>query len=245
MNNLIGNKNTDPIGSETLDNISDATAFNKWMYSVISPYLKGKILEIGSGIGNISDFLLKDKHDVTLSDLRSEYCDYLSRHFNNGEFPVSVEQIDLVDDDFENRYKNILNSFDTVFALNVIEHIENDTLAINNCKKLLRDGGNLVILVPSYQWLYCRFDKELGHFRRYNRKSLFMLCKMNGLSVEKLFHFNAAGILGWFVFGKMLNNKQIKKSQMRFYNYLVLIFIMIDKLLFRIFGLSLIIIGRK
>jgi 2-polyprenyl-3-methyl-5-hydroxy-6-metoxy-1,4-benzoquinol methylase len=245
MNNSIETHKTDPVGTETLDNISEAAAFNRWMYSVISPSLKGKILEIGSGIGNISEFLINDKQNVTLSDLRSEYCEYLSDHFRNCDSPFSVEQINLIDPDFEQTHQKILNSFDTVFALNVIEHIENDSLAIQNCKKLLKESGTLIILVPSYQWLYCRLDKELGHFRRYNRKTLFMLFKKNGLTVDSMFNFNAAGIFGWFLFGKILNNKQLKKSQMRFYNYLVFIFVMVDRLLFRIFGLSLIITGRK
>jgi 2-polyprenyl-3-methyl-5-hydroxy-6-metoxy-1,4-benzoquinol methylase len=245
MNNSIGATSTDPVGTETLDYISEAETFNNWMYSVISPALKGKILEIGSGIGNISDFLIKDKDNVTLSDLRSEYCEYLSTHFKDSKSLVSVEQIDLSDNDFEKKYKSILNSFDTVFSLNVIEHIENDSLAVQNCTKLLREGGTLVILVPSYQWLYCRFDKELGHFRRYNRKSLLMLVKSNGLSVLDTFNFNATGVFGWLLFGKLLKHKQIKQGQMKLYNKLVFIFKLIDKLMFRRFGLSLIIIARK
>jgi len=245
MNNSIGAGSSDLIGTETLNHISEAGAFNKWMYSVISPSLKGKILEIGSGIGNISDFLLNDKDPVTLSDLRSEYCEYLSKHFMNRQSLASVEQIDLADSDFENKYSSILNSFDTVFALNVIEHIENDSLAIQNCRKLLKEGGNLLILVPSYQWLYCRFDKELGHFRRYNRKSLLMLLKSNGFNVLDLFNFNAAGVFGWLLFGKLLNHKQIGQNQMQLYNNLVFLFILTDKLLFRRTGLSIIIIGRK
>lgn len=230
---------------ETLDSISEAGTFNKWMYSVISPYLNGRILEIGSGIGNISAFVLKDKQDVTLSDLRQEYCEYLSNHFANSNSHFSVEQIDLAENDFEIKYKKLLNSFDTVFALNVIEHIEDDSLAIINCKKLLKESGNLVILVPSYQWLYCRFDKELGHFRRYNRKTLTILFKKNGLIIKNLSNFNAAGVFGWLLFGKILNTKQLNKGQMRIYNRLVFIFMEIDRLSFRKFGLSLIIIGRK
>jgi hypothetical protein len=73
MSNSPGITGSDPVGMETLGNISKAGAFNKWMYSAISPYLIGKVLEIGSGLGNISDFLLEDKQDVILSDLRPEY----------------------------------------------------------------------------------------------------------------------------------------------------------------------------
>jgi 2-polyprenyl-3-methyl-5-hydroxy-6-metoxy-1,4-benzoquinol methylase len=245
MNNSIGTRSTDPIGAETLDYIGEAEAFNKWMYSVISPSLKGKVLEIGSGTGNMSEFLLNDKNDVTLSDLRSEYCEYLLKRFKENQSLVSVKQINLEEPEFENKYPALQNCFDSVFAMNVIEHIENDSLAVQNCRKLLKEGGNLLILVPSYQWLYCRFDKELGHFRRYNRKSLLTLLKSNGFAVKELFNFNAIGVFGWFLFGKLLNQEQIKQKQMRLYNSLVPLFILTDKLLFRKFGLSLIIIARK
>ena len=236
---------TDPIGSSTLESISEAVAFNKWMFSVISPSIKGRVLEIGSGLGNISAFLLDSDRLVTLSDLRPEYCEFLSSHFKDIKSLESVEQIDLIDNDFENKYHRLLNSFDTVFALNVVEHIEDDKQAINNCRKLLKEGGTLIILVPSYQWLFCRMDRELGHFRRYNRNSLTNLYKQNGMSIDKLFNFNAAGVFGWLLFGKILQSRQLKKNQMSVYNKLVSIFILIDRLLFRIFGLSLIIIGRK
>jgi 2-polyprenyl-3-methyl-5-hydroxy-6-metoxy-1,4-benzoquinol methylase len=236
---------TDPVGSETLDSISEAVEFNKWMFSAISPFIHGRVLEIGSGIGNISEFLLKANHQVTLSDLRSEYCEYLSSHFREVKNLESVVQIDLIDKDFDKKHEGLLNSFDTVFSLNVIEHIEDHNQAIINCKKLLKDGGTLIILVPSYQWLFCRMDAELGHFRRYNRKSLTALFKQNGITINRLFNFNAAGVFGWFLFGRILQRKQVMKNQMNFYNKLVSIFTLTDKVLLRKFGLSLIIIGRK
>ncbi len=245
MDSSLDIQGSDPVGAATLSHIREAEAFNKWMYSTISPYLNGRILEIGSGIGNISEFLLKDKSNVTLSDLRPEYCDYLLNHFHGKNSLDGVVTIDLAEKDFDGVYGKILESFDSVFALNVIEHIENDSLAVRNCMKLLKKGGMLVLLVPSYPWLYCRFDEELGHFRRYNRKSLRDLMALNGYIIENLFNFNAAGVLGWFLFGKLLNNKQIKQGQMKLYNNFVSLFSMIDKILFHKLGLSLIIAARK
>ncbi|MGA1978283.1 MAG: class I SAM-dependent methyltransferase [Bacteroidales bacterium] len=245
MDSSLEIQGSDPVGAVTLSHISEAEAFNKWMYSTISPYLNGRILEIGSGIGNISEFLLKDKSNVTLSDLRPEYCDFLLNHFHGKNSLEGVVTIDLAEKDFDGVYGKILESFDSVFALNVIEHIENDFLAVRNCMKLLKKGGMLVLLVPSYHWLYCRFDEELGHFRRYNRKSLRDLMALNGFIIENLFNFNAAGVFGWFLFGKLLNNKQIKQGQMKLYNIFVSLFSMIDKILFHKLGLSLIIAARK
>ena len=222
MDSSLDIQGSDPVGAATLSHIREAEAFNKWMYSTISPYLNGRILEIGSGIGNISEFLLKDKSNVTLSDLRPEYCDYLLNHFHGKNSLDGVVTIDLAEKDFDGVYGKILESFDSVFALNVIEHIENDSLAVRNCMKLLKKGGMLVLLVPSYPWLYCRFDEELGHFRRYNRKSLRDLMALNGYIIENLFNFNAAGVLGSFLFGKLLNNKQIKQGQM---NYIIILYL--------------------
>ena len=245
MSNSLDTPGSDPVGSETLGNISEAGGFNKWMYSAISPYLQGKILEIGSGLGNISGFLLEDKQNVTLSDLRPEYCNYLSGCFKDSKSLDGVMRIDIAEKNFDTVYSHLLGTFDSLFALNVVEHIEDDSTALQNCRKLLKDQGTLVILVPSYQWLYCRFDRELGHFRRYSRRSLGKLLTANDYKADNFFNFNAAGVAGWFVFGKLLNNRQIKECQMKLYDNFVSVFRLIDKILFHKFGLSLIITARK
>ena len=245
MSNYIGAGSSDPVGSETLGNIGQADVFNRWMYSAIEPYLHGKILEVGSGLGNISYFLLEDKQNVTLSDLRPEYCTYLTEHFKNKKSLDGVLKIDIAEKNFDSLYKHFLGTFDSLLALNVIEHIEDDSSALQNCKKLLKEHGTLIILVPSYQWLYCRFDRELGHFRRYNRNSLRKLTDTGGLKAEKMFNFNATGVAGWLLFGKLLNNRQIKEGQMKLYDNFVFLFRIIDTILFHRFGLSLIVIGKK
>ena len=51
-------KEIDKEGWETLLAISKADRFNRWMYDIIQPFIKGNILEIGSGIGNISQYFL-------------------------------------------------------------------------------------------------------------------------------------------------------------------------------------------
>jgi SAM-dependent methyltransferase len=245
MGNSLGNAASDPVGSGTLESIGEARAFNKWMYSAISPFIDGKILEIGSGLGNISEFLIKDKTRVVLSDLRQEYCNYLQERFRGSSSLESIHEIDIADKNFSSRYSQLTGTFDSVFALNVVEHIGDDSLAIRNCRTLLKEKGTLVILVPAYQWLFCRFDSELGHFRRYNRRTLGKLLSDNGFQEVTMFNFNAAGTAGWTLFGKILKGKQVKEGQMRLYNNFVPVFRLIDKLLFHKFGLSLIIVAKK
>ena len=148
MNNTFTFKELDIEGMSTLEAIANAPRFNEWMYKVTSSRLTGRVLEIGSGIGNISEQYLNDGRKLMLSDIRENYCDYLEQKFEREPTCAGVQLLDLVHPNFDLAYSDLLGSFDGVFALNVVEHIADDVLAIANAKKLLRKGGRLVILVP-------------------------------------------------------------------------------------------------
>ncbi|MFO7616345.1 MAG: class I SAM-dependent methyltransferase [Bacteroidales bacterium] len=235
----------DPQGEETLKIILVANRFNRWMYETIRPWCRGEILEIGSGIGNISDFFIREGASIHLSDIREGYCQKLTEHYGHHPNVTGIETIDLADKEFDQRYRHLLNRFDTVFALNVVEHIFDDQLALTNCHRLLKPGGRVVILVPAYQWLYNNFDRELEHYRRYNRKNLGELLKSTNFNVIHSQYFNAAGMAGWFVSGKIQRHRMIPLGQMRLFNRLVVIFRLIDKLIFHSVGISVIMVGKK
>ncbi|MDQ3050143.1 MAG: class I SAM-dependent methyltransferase [Bacteroidota bacterium] len=238
-------KEIDSEGFETLSVISDAVHFNNWTFETLRPWCSGKILEIGSGIGNISGRFIENNYDITLSDIRSNYRDFLALKFPEISRQQKIKSLDLVHPQFEEEYAALLGSFDTVFALNVIEHIENDSLAIANCHKLLKKGGTLIILVPAFQALYNLFDKELFHFKRYRSADLNQLFISNSLIPIKSFYFNAGGIPGWFVSGNLQKNKTIPPSQMRMFDKLVPVFKLLDKILLNKIGLSVICVGKK
>ncbi|CAH8284671.1 methyltransferase family protein [Mariniflexile fucanivorans] len=235
----------DVSGAITLDIISKADKFNQWMYQTIKPFCKGQILEIGSGIGNISNFFIKDNYDIFLSDIRASYCLELEKKFNAFQNFLGAEIIDLTDPDFDKKYAKHLQKYDTVFALNVVEHIYEDELAIQNCHKLLTENGNAIILVPSYQSLFNQFDGELGHYRRYNKASLTNVFSKSNFELIHKQYFNFIGIFGWYISGKILNKKTIPKEQMKLYNTLVPVIKIIDKSIFNTMGLSTIIVGKK
>lgn len=234
-------KEIDQEGHLTLDVVGGADRFNEWMYTTIKPYCKGKILEIGSGIGNISKYFITDNADLTLSDIRESYCSILKDQFNGKVNPEKILRMDILDP----VKKEDECSYDAIFALNVFEHIEDHELAIRNCYKLLKEKGKLIILVPAYMSLYNDFDKNLYHFRRYDRGSLTKLFAKADLRVLKSFYFNFAGIAGWFISGTLQKNATIPNSQISLYNKLVPIFKLIDFLTFRKAGLSIVVVGEK
>ena len=235
----------DRIGEVTLDAISEAEKFNKWMFDVILPFSKGRVLEIGSGIGNISAHFLNAGFNIHLTDIRYQYCNRLNTRFDSEPLFLGAEIMDLVDPEFDSKFATQFQTYDTIVALNVIEHIKDDLTAIANCKKLLKTGGHLIILVPSYDALYNKFDVELGHYRRYRKSSLSALFQKNDLEILTKRYFNLAGILGWFVTGHLQENESIPRSQMKLYNKLVPLFKLIDRISFNRVGLSTIVVGRK
>lgn len=235
---------TDNTGNKILEVIADANRFNGWMYETIRPFLRGNILEIGSGIGNISSFFLADKITITLSDTDAFYIEKLKSQFISSPALKRILMIDLQHPSFEANYSQLKEQYDAIFLLNVLEHIEDDNAAIKNCNFLLKPGGSLLILTPAYSFLYSSLDKALGHYRRYTNSCLNTLLQKNKLVIKNSFYFNALGIPAWF-YGKILKLKTIPSTKMRLYNKMVPLARLIDKIIFRKAGLSVISIGEK
>ncbi len=235
----------DIYGFSTLESISGADNFNRWMYETIKPYCHGRILEIGGGIGNITSCFLEDNNVMTVTDYQIEYCEIIRNRFQGDKNLKDVMLMDIVDPEFDTKFAHLFGSFDTVFALNVVEHISDDKKALANCKKLLKKGGNVIILVPAFQSLFNHFDTALEHFRRYTSKTLQQVFDANEFTIVHRQYFNLIGIAGWWVSGSLLRKKVIPGGQMKLYDMLVPIFRIIDKISNKWAGLSVIMVSVK
>jgi SAM-dependent methyltransferase len=234
----------DHTGFEILKVISKAGQFNKWMYTVISPYLHGHILEIGSGIGNISSQFIKSGSTISLSDIDPFYLNLLKENYSSAPNVKIIECIDLQHPEFEIAYNHLEQKFDSIFLLNVLEHLENETSAINNCSFLLKPKGTLLILVPAYSFLFSRLDSALGHYRRYTQETLCRLLEIKNLQLKKSFYFNAFGILGW-LYSKLLRLKKIPSGEMGLFDKLVPFIKWIDSFFHKRIGLSVVAVASK
>lgn len=229
---------------QTLEVISKADRFNRWMYETIRPHCHGNILEIGSGVGNISSFFVLDNFQITLSDVNAYYLQQLKNKFDGASNLKSIIFLDLQQEGFQNTHGEMQNFFDTVFLLNVLEHIEHEDRAVDNCKYLLKKGGTLIVLVPAYSWLHSKLDKELHHWRRYSLRQLNRLFIANNFLVKNQFYFNAVGIGAW-LYAKVFGLSHVPQKEMKLYNKVVPVAKWIDKIVQGKFGLSAIIIGEK
>jgi SAM-dependent methyltransferase len=231
----------DEIGSQTLHRIETMGRFNRWMSSVILPYVAGDVLEIGCGIGNISQFLVVNSRTVVGLDLSPEYIQYVNERLRNWtNFRGYVADItgELPSDIAGRR-------FDTIVMLNVLEHIQDEHLALRKIALLCRPEGRFVCLVPAHRWLYGSLDAYLGHYRRYDKEMLRAAVARVGFQPERCFHFNAAGIPGWWLNGRVFRAKVLPANQLALYDRLVWVFRILDMAMRRRVGQSLIMVARN
>jgi SAM-dependent methyltransferase len=238
-------KITDEAGLKTLEIFADTDRFNSWLFKTLTPYCTNNLLEIGSGIGNISKFLLQHFSEVTLSDMRAEYREVLEKNFGDNPNLKKIQVIDLSEKRFEETYQSLQNGFSTIIASNVVEHIEDDHLAIKNCKSMLKKNGRLIVLVPAYQWLYNSFDQSLGHYRRYNKTALCKLFSDEGFNIIHSSYFNFCGIFGWWFSATVLNKKNMPKDLVNIYDKFIPLIKLADALVLHKAGLSVIVAGEK
>ncbi|MFW9878995.1 MAG: class I SAM-dependent methyltransferase, partial [Candidatus Thorarchaeota archaeon] len=82
-------------------------------------------------------------------------------------------------------------SFDFVSALDVLEHVKDDQLAISEMSRILKEKGVLFITIPHRMKYYSQQDRIIGHYRRYEISEIISLFKEYNLK-----HIKTFGIYG-------------------------------------------------
>ncbi len=229
------------IQTRTLDALAYLDHYNSWLIDKIRPFLGQRILEVGSGIGNMAAYLL-DRELIVTSDIMPEYREALAKRFaDNSNVHVTSFSLDTGDGKEDVARHNI----DTIVSVNVLEHIADDRGAIGHMAALLPKGGRLVILVPAIPALFGTLDVYLHHYRRYRKKELRALFEETGFAVDDIFYFNFFGIFGWFLNSRILRREILPPGQLRLFNTLAPGFRAVETALALPIGQSLIIAGTK
>ncbi len=224
----------------TLNQLAELDRYNYWLFEQVAHALGRRVLEVGSGTGNITQFLSAADRQVMATDVVPAYRGELQRLF--GDKPnVQIGKFDLT---ATAPPELIADPFDTVVCLNVLEHIEDDLYALRQMRDVLEPGGRLALLVPAHPILYGEFDRAVGHYRRYTRRELAEKLKQTGFNVREMKFFSLLAALPWFVNGRILKRGYIPAGQANLANKLVPL-LKLEKLIGPPCGLSLIAIAQK
>ena len=156
----------DYIGQE-LDLFSNARNWKRYFAGQLRPYIRGRVLEAGAGMGVNAPYLWNEQ--VTAWTFLEPDARLLDQVDKNAALPGlrNARRINGTTSSFDAHER-----FDTILYLDVIEHIEDAKSELRRAYELLAPGGHLVILVPAFNYLYSPFDKAIGHFRRYDKSIL-------------------------------------------------------------------------
>jgi len=224
-------------GEMTLKLLQKASRYNGWVYEMLRPYIGHDILEVGSGIGNMTRYFVGHGR-VTATDI-SPFCLRELRRTYAHHDSVRVQTLDISRNSYPEK-----SLYDTIICLNVLEHIEDDRAALVNMRTLLKPGGKLLLYVPANPRLYCEIDRGVGHYRRYVLEDLLIKLQSSGFRVSHSRHHNILGAIGWWINGKVLGKKAIGATDVGGFDLLMPLVRAQDRLDSR-FALSILAVGEK
>ncbi|MCI0414603.1 class I SAM-dependent methyltransferase [bacterium] len=217
---------------ESLETLSQAGDYYKWLANRVKPYMKGKVLEIGAGIGNFARWAQENADEYHVSDVDQRLVAKLSQEFHralNWDLYTPFPNDEL---------------YDSVVILNVVEHLEDDLQALRCLNARLKPGGNLILMVPAMQFLYGSLDRSFGHYRRYTKASISRVIRATSFEILKTEYINVIGMAGWFLYGKILKRQNLPQQLCSRFNIVVPL-LKLERLLAYFAGLSVIVIARK
>ena len=179
-----------------LDIFGSATVWIKYVHYLNRKYYKNNFLEIGAGIGSFTDSYKKDIKNIFLTEIDKQNLNILKTKYQNDK-NITV---------LESQIANVSQKFNTICHFNVLEHIKDDKEEIINCLNKINKEGYLVMLVPAHNKLYSNLDKDVGHYRRYEKSFFENLNLSNGEIVELKY----MDCMGYFLY---YMNKLIYKNE--------------------------------
>jgi SAM-dependent methyltransferase len=223
----------------TLESLTHAPNYNRWIAGLVFPFLGDDPLEVGSGLGDFAElWLAMGTPRITVSELEPEDVTQLCARFGDDE-RVDVRQLDLGSSLDE------AGTHSAVVLLNVLEHIEDDTGAVAAAARLVRPFGAVIVFSPAHPWAMSKFDRAIGHWRRYTQAELRSVLADAGLEADRVKHVNAPGLLAWALVIKLLHRTPTDTGALRVYDRLVIPFsCALERRLAPPFGQSLLAVGR-
>lgn len=137
------------------------------------------VLDAGCGTGVLLQQIdhLGSVEGVDLSDAALDFC--RKRGLTN------VRQADVTRLPFGDA------TLDVITALDVIEHLDDDTAALREWHRVLRPGGRIFIFAPAHMWLWSLQDDVSQHRRRYTYATLRDAVLSAGLEIERQSYVSA------------------------------------------------------
>lgn len=190
--------------------LSEAVNYRRAIISEFAPYISGRALEVGAGIGQTTEALLELERIVEVVAVEPDH------RFQN-QFAKRLPHVRLVRGTTHDLALN--EHFNATIMVNVLEHIDNDVDELLRQRVLLRENqGSLCILVPARPELFSKLDAHFGHFRRYTRIELQQKIERAGFTLRKIHYFNVVGYFAWALRFRIMGSMSFDIDQVRMFD---------------------------
>jgi 2-polyprenyl-3-methyl-5-hydroxy-6-metoxy-1,4-benzoquinol methylase len=236
------NQTQERYAADDLETMQEARRYADHVFGLIQGSLGSRVLEVGAGIGTITRRLV-NVADFVMGIEPNPNC--VSRiQTAMGAHP----RFTLRTCHFEECDASELAGlrFDSVICVNVLEHIADDVAALKGFKEILPPGGRVVIFVPAVQAAYGPLDAELGHYRRYSKRTVRAAFESAGLELKHLRYTNPIGLLGWMYNARITKSTAHTVAQIKLFEILVAPWALpLERVIPPPIGLSLVAVGRN
>ena len=177
-------------GDFEFDALQQARNYRAVLIQEFSAFLRGRVLEVGAGIGQFTEALaaLPKVNEVVAIEPEARFCDTFKK-LHPARKIIAGTMDDLQDD----------AEWDAAVCINVLEHIRDDDSELAKFRqRLAKQAGHLCLFVPARQEIYAPLDKDFGHHRRYARPQLRQKLIQAGFQIVRLDYFNCIGYFAWW-----------------------------------------------
>jgi SAM-dependent methyltransferase len=218
--------------------LEQARNYRNALLRTFAEHLRGRVLEVGAGVGQLTGLLLQCPAIRQLVSVEPDgkFCERL-----RAAFPVHTIVQGTIND------LTSPENWDAILSVNVLEHIEHDERELEGYRRLLQQQrGVFCLFVPACPEIYAPLDKQFGHFRRYARPQLKHKLEQAGFRVLQLYYFNFVGYLTWWLSFCVLKKRSFNPAAVRWFDRLVFpsLYQLETRVLRPPFGQSLVAVAR-
>jgi SAM-dependent methyltransferase len=195
------------------DALRAAENYRRALVQEFMPHLRGRVLEVGAGIGQITELLRKIPAVGQLLSIEPDagFCGEFHRTHPNQ--PLVEGTVDSLND---------TNPWNAIVSINVLEHIKEDERELGIYARLLRrEKGHLCLFVPARQEIYAPIDGDFGHHRRYSKNQLKQKLERSGFETVRLNYFNWVGYFAWWLNFCLLKRHGFDLNSVRFFDRII------------------------
>jgi len=225
-------------GHKQLHLVSSSKNWQNYWTNKIKPFIGKKTLEIGCGLGTNIKFLIatnKIKYLTSLEPDRDLFNKVKKKFKSTNKIKIINKKLSKL---------NVNRKFNCLIYADVLEHIKNDKKELIQASKFLKKNGRIIILSPAYNFLYSSFDKNVGHYRRYNKKMIKNI-KPKNLSIEKCYYLDSIGFFLNLINKIFLKRNPKKNDFFIWNNFIIPLSVIFDFIFAYKFGRSIICIYKK